>query len=58
MKKRITFTGLIIIIILGSLLSNNQLEHTKTIDIALLIALGMLFGILFINLRVMLRNQF
>ena len=50
-RKRIIIPIAIMVIIGSSLLSNNKLENARLVDIVQLITLGMLLGILIVNLK-------
>jgi hypothetical protein len=50
-RKRILIPLVLMIIIGGFLISNSELENTRLLDIAQLVVLGMLLGVLLTNLK-------
>jgi hypothetical protein len=56
-RKRIIIPIAVMLIIGGSLTSNNELENARLIDIVQLIVIGMLLGILIANLKTIFWNK-
>lgn len=50
-RKRIIIPIAVMVIIGSSLISNNELENARLIDMAQLVVIGMLLGVLIANLK-------
>ena len=56
-RKRIIIPSALIIVLVSSLLSNNTLKNTRLVDIAQLVAMGVLLGVLIANLKSIMRKE-
>jgi len=56
-KRNITIPVVLMIVIISSLITSSRLENVRAVDILQLLALGTLFGILIVNLRMKYRNK-
>lgn len=56
-RKRIIIPIVFLAVIGSSLISNNELKNVRPVDIAQLIAFGILLGVLIVNLKTILWDK-